>query len=57
MNRILFLFLNYKSTGMNIINYTVTVFKYKIVIDIQCSLKTALYTVVIKEIPHTNFFH
>ena len=49
-------FLNYKSTGMNITNYVVAVFKYEIIIDIQLSLKkTALYPVLISEIPGTFF--
>jgi hypothetical protein len=42
-------FPNYKSTGMNITNYVVVVFKYEIITDIQCSLKTALYAVLINE--------
>jgi hypothetical protein len=42
MNRILFIFfLNYKSTGMNITNYVVTVFKQEIITDIQCPLKNS----------------
>jgi hypothetical protein len=49
------LFLNNKSTGMNITNCFVAVFKYEILIDIQCSLKTASYPVLINEIPGTVF--
>ena len=48
----IYLFLNYKSTGMmNITKYVVTTFKYEIITDIQCSLKTALYPVLTCEIP------
>jgi hypothetical protein len=41
-NRILS-FYNYKSAGINITNYVVTVLKCEIIIDIHCSLKTVLY--------------
>ena len=40
---------------MNITDYVVTVFKYEIIIDIECSLKTALYPVVINDIPGIVF--
>ena len=54
---LIYLFLNYKSTGMNITHYVVTTFKYEIIIDIRYSLKTELYPVLINEIPGTFFFH
>jgi hypothetical protein len=49
-------FLNYKSIGMNNILHFVTVFKYEVIIYIQCSLKTALCPVFISEISDF-FFH
>jgi hypothetical protein len=42
---------------MNITNYVVTVFKYEIITDIQCSLKTALHPVLINETPGIVFFY
>ena len=51
----IYVFLNYKSTGINITNYAVTIFKYEIITGIHCSLKTALYPVLINEIPVTDF--
>ena len=38
----IYLFLNYKSTAMNITDYVVTIFKYQIITDIQCSLKNSI---------------
>ena len=52
----IYLFLNYKSTGVNITNYVVTIFKYQIITGIQSSLETTLYPVLINEIPGTVFF-
>ena len=49
------LFVNYKSTAMNITNYVVTLFKYEIIIDIPCSLKTALNSILINETPGNIF--
>jgi hypothetical protein len=40
---------------MNITNNVVTVFKYDIIIDIQCSLKTVFYPVLINEVPGIVF--
>jgi hypothetical protein len=37
----IYIFLNYKSTGMNITNYVVTIFKCEIIIDIRCLLKNS----------------
>jgi hypothetical protein len=51
----IYLLLNYKSTGMNITKYIVTIFKYEIIIDIQCSLKTALCPFLINDIPGNVF--
>ena len=36
---------------MNITDYVVTIFKYEIIIDIRRSLKTALYPLLINEMP------
>jgi hypothetical protein len=41
---------------MIITSYDVTTFKYEIIIDIQRSLKTALYPVLISEMPSIIFF-
>ena len=52
----IYIFLNWKSTYNNITNYVVTTFKYEIITGIQFSLKkTALYPVLINEIPHIVF--
>ena len=51
----IYLSLNYKPTGTNITNYIVTLFTHENKIGIQCSLKTALYSVLINEVPGTVF--
>jgi hypothetical protein len=51
----IYLFISYESTDMNITYYTVTLFKYEIITDIQCLLKTALY-LFFNEIPAIVFF-
>jgi hypothetical protein len=38
----IYIFLNYKSTDMNITKYVVTMFKCEVIIDIQCSLKNSI---------------
>jgi hypothetical protein len=48
-------FVNYKSNGMNITDYVVTVFKYEMKTATDCSWKTALYSVLINEMPCTTF--
>ena len=40
---------------MNITDYVVTTFQFEIIIHIQCSLKTAFYTVLINQIPDIVF--
>jgi hypothetical protein len=50
-------FSKYKSAGMNITNYVVTLFKYEIITDIQCTLKAALYPILINEMSGTVFLH
>ena len=37
-------FLNYKSTGMRIRNYVVTIFKYEVIKDISVFVKNSIIT-------------